>query len=471
MSFKSILSGTAAMSAVRVVRLAAQFVAVPVLARLLTPEEYGLVALAMPFALFAMMLADAGMGMSLVRTPLAARAEWSSSFWLTLLFGAALAGLMLLIAFPAARLFDEPPLAPMLVVLAFVVLAQAIHVIPISALQQAGRFRTIALVDVSATALGLITAVGMARDHYGAWALIGQQVVYFATRVTLACLLSPFRPTLELHWHAARAHVLFGRNVLGNGLTNYFARSFDQWVVGRVLGTAIVGTYSMAFLFARLPVLVLSGPLQYVMYAHLARIKDDPRAIAHYYLTMTRLIAAIILPAMGIAAVAHAPMFTLLLSPTWAEAGVLFSLIACGSALQALTGMGETVLFALGHTQRQLKASLAFAILWVVVLFACVTQGAPTVALGFSAIVCVYQWFYLRMVLRVLELRMADYLRTIATPLFFTATAMMFYHLAMSHLTLPLWATCAAIAALVLATISLCYLAQKTALREALRAL
>ncbi len=457
------------MSAVRIVRLLAQFVAVPILARLLSPEEYGLVALAMPFALFAMMLADAGVGMSLVRTPLTNRAEWSSSFWLTLMLGAALAGLMMLLAPLAAMMFAEPHLAPMLITLAFVVLAQAAHVIPISALQQAGRFNTIALVDVSATAAGITTALVMAYGGYGAWSLIGQQVAYFAVRVVLACLLSPFRPSLHFSWAEVRPHAIFGRDVLGNSLSNYYARAFDQWVVGRVLGTAIAGFYSMAFLFARLPVLVLSGPLQYVMYAHLARIKHNPTAIAHYYLMMTRIVAAIILPGMGLVAVAHAPVFTLLLSDKWADAGVLFSLAALGSALQAINGMGETVLFALGHTARQLRASLAFAALWSIILLLTVRESAAHVAAGFSLAVILYQCFYVPMVLRALKLRMVDYLKVLVTPAILTSGAMALYYFVVAPLGLALWPSAVMAAMLAIIAIGFSLGAQRGALRKAFK--
>lgn len=456
------------MSVVRVIRLLAQFVAVPILARLLTPEEYGLVALAMPFALFAMMLADAGVGMSIVRTSLANREAWSSSFWLTVALGSLLAALMVLLAPLTAHVFDEPQLTPIVITLAFVVLAQAAHVIPISALQQAGRFKTIAFIDVSATALGIAVALIGAYGGYGAWALIGQQVAYFAVRVVLACLLSPFRPTRHFSWAAVREHAVFGRNVLGNSLLNYFARSFDQWVVGRVLGTAIVGFYSMAFLFARLPVLVLSGPLQYVMYTHLTRIKDNPAAIAHYYLTMTRLIATIILPAMGIVAVAHAPIFTLLLSDRWADAGTVFSLIALGSALQAVTSISETTLFALGHTLKQLRATAAFVVVWVLVLLTSVRLSVEAVALGFSAAVLIYQCFYVIAVLRTLQLRLIDYVRAIAIPAAVAACAMAAYHFVVPHLNLSLWVSAVIICALIAFAIGLSYLIQKTKIREAI---
>ena len=91
MSLKKLVFDTAAMSSVNVLRILAQFIAVPILSRLLSPADYGIVAIAMPFILFAMMLADAGIGMSLVRTPPTEREEWSTCFWLTVLFGSILA--------------------------------------------------------------------------------------------------------------------------------------------------------------------------------------------------------------------------------------------------------------------------------------------------------------------------------------------------------------------------------------------
>jgi O-antigen/teichoic acid export membrane protein len=85
LSLRLVVRGTAAMSSVNVLRILAQFIAIPILSRLLSPTDYGLVGIAMPFVLFAMMIADAGVGMSLVRTPAKDREEWSTCFWLSVL--------------------------------------------------------------------------------------------------------------------------------------------------------------------------------------------------------------------------------------------------------------------------------------------------------------------------------------------------------------------------------------------------
>src|SRR5271166_4626757 len=98
MSLRGFIVDTATMSSVNVLRLLTQFLVVPVLARFLSPTDYGLVGLAMPFLFFAMIIADAGVGMSLVRTPADDRGVWSTCFWLSVLLGFALATLMATLA-------------------------------------------------------------------------------------------------------------------------------------------------------------------------------------------------------------------------------------------------------------------------------------------------------------------------------------------------------------------------------------
>lgn len=428
------------MSSVRVLRLLAQFIAIPILSRLLTPAEYGVVAIAMPFALFAMMVADAGIGMSLVRTPATDKAAWSSSFWLSSLLGLGFAIVMAALGPVMAWLFHEPILAPMLAVLSLVVLAQAVHLIPVAALQQEGRFKAIAAVEILATMAGILAAVIMAYQHYGAWALIGQQVAFFAVRVSLMCWLSPFRPHRTFRWQSVRDHVLFGRNVLGSGMVNYFARAGDNWVVGKALGAAPVGIYSMAFQFARLPAMMVTGPLQYVVYAQLAKIKDDPAAIARVYLLLTRLLALLVLPAMGMVAVANAPIFTILLSEKWVEAGYIFMLVAPACAVQAVVGISETMVYALGRTDIPLRASVEYCVVWMLALLAAASFGLTAAALTFTLLTLAYQLRYLGLVLPLLGVSLRQYLSAYRVAFVVTCLGMGLYALIAHLLPIGLWA-------------------------------
>ena len=461
--------GTAMLSLVRILRLIAQFVAIPILSRLLSPAEYGLVAIAMPFALFAMMLADAGIGMSLVRTPASERVVWSTCFWLSTLIGGVLGVLMMVSAPLAAHLFHEPQLAPMVMVLSFVVIAQAVHLIPVAALQQAQRFRSIACVEVFATALGLITAVYMAYHGFGAWALIAQQIAFFAVRVGLMCALSPFRPLLRFEWSLVREHVLFGRNVLGNGLINYFSRSFDNWVVGKALGATLLGFYSMAFQFARLPQLIIAGPLQYVMYSQLAKMKNHTPAIAQAFLLTTRLLAVIVIPLMAMAAVAHTPIFSFLLSEKWQEAGYVFMILAPACATQAVLAIGETVIYALGRTDIQLRTSAEYSVLWVLCLIAAVSVGLTAAAITFTACTLLYQLRYLSIVLPLLGIAKRDYFSSYLIPLIAAGLGIAAYQAVSHSATMEHWVYVVMAAVIGLAASLFSLLIQRHSLLDELR--
>src|SRR5690348_13623641 len=152
MSLKSIVFGTAAMSSVNVLRLLAQLVVIPILSRLLSPADYGIVGMAMPFISFAMVLADAGIGMSLVRTPAEDREEWSTCFWLSVLLGGLMSMVVIALAPVAARVLKEDVLSPIVMTLAGIVFFQSLFLIPRAAQQQVHQFSRIAGIEIAAIA-------------------------------------------------------------------------------------------------------------------------------------------------------------------------------------------------------------------------------------------------------------------------------------------------------------------------------
>ena len=320
MSLRTIVTGTAFASAASVTRILAQFIVVPILSRLLTSADYGLVGIASPFVFFAMLIADAGVGMSLVRSaPVEDTVSWSTSFWLVLLLGSGLALILVAFAPLAAHVFGEPKLEPILIILSYTVVAQAAAIIPGAALQQAQRFSTIAAVEMSSTLLGIIAVVIAGLLGAGVWALIAQQVVFFTSRSLLTFIYSPFRPHLTFNLPKIKSHVAFGRDVIGASAIAQLVGSIDNLVIGHVLGSSAVGFYAMAMQFIRLPTIVVAGPLQFVLFSHMAAIKDNLPAIRRTFLLVTRVLGIIIFPSLGMVATAHFSFFNILLSEKWSE--------------------------------------------------------------------------------------------------------------------------------------------------------
>lgn len=420
MALRRFVINITAMSSVNVLRLAAQFFAIPILSRLLSPEEYGLVGMAMPFILFAMMIADAGIGTSLVRTSADESTAWSTCFWLSLALGVALAGLMVGLAPATAALLGEPRLEPIIMSLAFIVVAQALVALPGASLQRRHKFKIIAGTEMVPVLIGIATAVIIAVHGGGVWALVGQQLVFYAGRLFLVFAFSSFRPRLEFDWDSVREHVIFGRNMIGTNVLGFLSGSAVNLVMGRVLGSTAVGLYTMGFQFAGLPMMLITGPLQYVLYAQLVRIKDDKAAIRRTFLFLTRALALVIFPAVGMIAAAHQPVFDLFLSPKWGVSGELFMIVAPVCALQAVTLLGATVMMVMGRTDIQLRLTAEYVTLWIAALLASVWFGTWWVAIAYDVAVLVYLPRALRCVLQLIECPVRTYLGAFTVPIIAT---------------------------------------------------
>lgn len=420
MSLRKIVFNTATISSVNVFRLLAQFISVPILSRILSPADYGVVAMASPFMLFALIIADAGIGMSLVRTPASETRIWSTCFWLSVVLGFMLALIMSATSPLVARIFAEPALAPLVTALGVAVILQAISTVPGVALQQNHRFKTIASIEIASVIIGIAVAVTIALKGGGAWALVGQQLVFFALRLLLTLIFSPFRPRMVFDFHSVGEHMVFGRDILSVNIIGFFTRSIDNLVIGKVLNSSAVGVYSMAFQFARIPIMIVSGPLQYVIYSHLALVKNDIVVIRKTFLVITRLLAVLVFPVMGMVAVDHDAVFTLLLSKKWFAAGEFFMIIAPATALQAVNALGGTTVMVMGRTDIQLRMTIEFGLIWIAALLISVYFGLTWAAIAFNIVVILYSVRSLMLFLPLMECQLSTYLRTITIPVIMT---------------------------------------------------
>ncbi len=413
-----------------VVRLAVQFVSVPILARFLSPEDYGLAAMAMPVILFLMTLADAGLAASLVRSGPPDGPAWHTCFWLSGLFGTAAGLAVALVAPGAASLLGQPRLTAILLTLAAVLPLQSLTLVPGAALQQGGRFGVIATTEITAMGSGVAVAVVLANSGCGVWALVWQQVVFYTVRLVFTLARSSYRPKAIFDLHDARDHLTFGRNLLGAALISFVSRSLENLVIGRVWGTGVVGVYAMAFQFARLPSMLVTGPLQYVLYPHVAAIRGNEREWKVLFLFLTRLLAAGCLPAVALAAAASGPIFTGLLSEKWSPVAPIFVLVAPATAVQPVTALIGTFLMATGRTDVQFRLAARYAALWLAGLLLAVGHGVEAVAAAYTACVLFFTLWSLRISLPVIGCSLLVYARCFLWPGTLTAAALLVYHFA-----------------------------------------
>ena len=427
MVFRKIAFSTAILSSVTIFRMLAQLLIIPFLSRILSPADYGLVAMAMPFVLFSMMFTDAGMGQSLLRGAAGKKDIWSTCFWLTIILGIVFFLLIMLAAPLAAFFFNEPRLRPLVTALAFVVLPQAATTIPEAYLRQNHKFGTLAGTEIVAMTGGLLTATLVAFEGGGAWALIAQQLVLYSLRFLLTFWLSKFWPRMVFDLRNVKEHLIFGRNVLGANFMMTLTQSLDNLIIGKILGSWLLGFYSMAFLFVRLPLRIISGPLEYVVYAHLAPLGDNKAVIRQMFLLLTRIQAILLFPTIGMVATAHEPIFKLLLSDKWLQSGTLYMIAAPAAALQAMTAFSGAFLMALGRTDIQLRLNTEFCALFAGALLVFSRFGITWAVATYSIMVFLYFPRFIMLVLPPLGCSRTAYLRMSIAPIAITTVCIMMY--------------------------------------------
>lgn len=387
------IHSVAALSAARTGSAAVQFLILPIIARNLSPDEFGLVSLAMVFVLFAMVLSDAGIGRSLLRDRNVDQLVWSSAFWLLTAIGLGLAVCILGTAQLVAWAYESEELGQIMSLLAIIPLIQSVSAVLSVHLEKEREFFKLAAVTFLSAAAGAAGAVWLAIGGFGAWSLAAQQLIMFGSQLVILMLVSRFRPALRFSLSCLGQHLRFGIDTIGWALLQFANRQSVRIAISKVGTLDELGTYAMVGRFDRLPGLVVVQPIGQVIYVKMASSHTIPDAIKRLFLAGTRLMALIIIPPVVMVAAAGHAFFTTLLSDRWADVALIFALLTPAIAFQAALGLNGQAFMASGRTDLRLRAMSEMTIGWIVILII----AAP---FGVAAIVAARSLFYITFIPR-----------------------------------------------------------------------
>ena len=408
--------GAAALTVSNIARVIVQALAVPLVARFVTPAEFGLVAVATPFLTLMMVFADAGIGMSLLRSKPEFEELWSTAFWFAVLVGVGLSCLVLAAAPIAAWAFDEPVITLILAALATIPLMHGIVAIPYARVYQREKLVYLAATESLGTVVGAAIAIALAVTGSGVWALVAQQLSSIFVRLIAVVVISDFVPKARFNMRLLEGHVKFGRDMVGFKLIDFFATSADRLVIGKILGVESAGYFAMATQIVRLPRLLLLGPINRAVYPRLIRVSEDPAELRKIFLACTRVLGAVIFSSMAFAAVESHALFAILLSNRWIPAATLFSLLVPVNAVMAVTSLNGTILMAINRTDVTILSAAEYTSLRFVILCATVWGGLEALALGLNASFALYFYRFAKLFLPTINCSFLKFLSALGRP-------------------------------------------------------
>jgi PST family polysaccharide transporter len=326
-----------------------------VLARLLTPRDFGIVAMVMAVTALATAFADLGLSEATIQCEDITLQQVSALFWINVAIGLTFMLATMALAPVLAWFYREPRLIGITLVLSTTFLIGGLRVQHEALLKRQMRFGAVAGRDVASMALGVFAAIVMAWRGAGYWAIVALPVVAQFSRMSLSWLAVRWMPSLPRRGAHVRSLVTFGGNVAASYLLINTTRNADNVLIGWWWGATPLGLYSRAFNLLMMPVQQLSGPISSVLVPAFSRIQHDAERFARYYLRVANLMMWAIAPIFALLFVAAQPVIALVLGRQWGAAAPAFRILVIAALAQPLFQLTNWSFVSRGHSGELLK--------------------------------------------------------------------------------------------------------------------
>ncbi len=357
-------------------------VATAVLARLLAPEEFGIVAVATVAVSFLTVLQDLGLGPALIQRRGDIEKATNVVFTLNLLLGVSLTGIVYLIAPFVADYFSEPTATPLLRVLGLTFAVEALGAVHLVRLQRELRFGRVFVPDVGRSIVKGAVAISLAVGGMGAWALIYGQLAGVAVGVVLSWAVFPWRPRLEIDGKLARQLISFGLPLFGVEFMWALFVNLDYVIIGRQLGSESLGIYTLAYRLPELLVLGLMTVVNRVAFPAFSTMQKEKAGLRRGFLAAIHYVVLITLPLSIGLAIAADPIVRVMLGSEWVDAIPVLRVLAIFVLIASLINADGDVYKAVGRPDILLKLAVFHLALLIPALLVGVQFGLVGVALG-----------------------------------------------------------------------------------------
>lgn len=372
--------------AVRGVNVFVQLASTVLLARLLSPHDFGLVAMMLALQGLAPMLIDLGTSDASTQKTHISHVEVSALFWLNVAIGVALTALLVAGSGLIARIFGEPSLTAIALVLSVTFVMTAAGTQHYALMRRAMQFHRLAMIDISANMAGSIVAVAMAFADWGYWSLVAKPIVtagVTAVGAWMSCRWVPGRPRFTAD---VKELVRFGMGVTGFTVTDYLSRSIDRLALGYYYGAAPLGYFQNAFIIYSNLLSILADPLHNIAVSSLSKLRRDADLLKRSWARALSLLIFFSVPAFAALAVIGQDVVVILLGQKWAPAGSLL----CIFAVRGIANISERTVgwlhVAAGRSDRWMRWGGFSAICQLVALVAGLPFGTMGVATTYTIV-------------------------------------------------------------------------------------
>ena len=352
-----------------------------VLARILSPDDYGIIAMVLAIMGFAGLFRELGLSSAAIQNQNLTPELQSNLFWLNLLIGLALSLITYLSAPLVALFYAKPELTIVTQILSITFVVGSLSTQHSADLTKNLKFGKRAAATIGGSLATLICSIYLALNDYGYWALVWSNILGTATASILLIVFSRIPISLPSRESGVRSAIGFGINVTSADLVNYFHRNLDNILIGKVWGATSLGFYSRAYSLLLFPVHAIRTPVNSVAFPIFSKLQQPPQDLRGAFLKVVLCLGCLTMPITAFLFGNSGLIIELVLGSQWLKSAEIFSFLAIAAFTQPVTGMLGSLLLSLSKTRTFLKCSTINAIS----LSLCFLAGLPWGATGVAA--------------------------------------------------------------------------------------
>ncbi|MBN1481259.1 colanic acid exporter [candidate division KSB1 bacterium] len=362
------------------------FIVMAILARLLSKDDFGIVAMAALITVAIAMVNDKGLGMSIIQKKELSQSHLSTMFWASVIFGAILYLLSFGLSFPLALYFRKDIVQPVAAIIALGFVIGGFGIVQKSLLTREMAFKKLALVEMSATLCSGLLAILMALFGCGVWSLVANALARDLITILVLWIICKWRPHVHFSIAELKEFIGFSGNVLANDGAIYLITNVDVAIVGRMLGSVSLGVYSLALWVVKLPVTRLSSIVAKVVFPAFSSLQHDMEKFKAGYLKAIKFISLITFPILAGLAVFPREFIFVVPGEKWLDMTWPLIILTPMAMLKSVGTIKSSVLMAVGRPDIELKWNLIYLVPLTAVVYVGTHYGLVGVASGFTAL-------------------------------------------------------------------------------------
>lgn len=367
-------------------QIALRLLIIGILSRLLTPSDFGVLAIAHTVESFSMIFSQIGIGPAIVQRKNLEKQHIQTGFVISIILGSFFTWIIWLCAPLASNFFRIEALSTVLKGMSIVFIIKGLSLVAESLLQRRLKFKVLAIIEVISYTIGYgVIGIFLAYMKFGVWALVWAVISQGILKSAIMLILQPHAKKLSFDLRACKGLLNFGVGYSIANIANHIALEGDKLVVGRYLGPGQIGLYSRSYQMMGMPASLFGGIIDKVLFPVMSKVQDDTVKMAKAYRRGVALVSLVVLPSSAVMLVLAPEIVNFLLGSQWTDAIVPFQILITGMLFRTSYKISSSVARAMGAVYRRAWRQIVYAFFVIVGAFIGCHYGIIGVSVGIIA--------------------------------------------------------------------------------------